>query len=71
MQLGEDPFQLMMEIELLAQDLHRLGDRSVTELRKYVIIVAGLSADYEIEVRMLENNPTDLERTEIKHNVGN
>ena len=61
----------MMEIDRLAADLHRLGDRSVTELRKYVIIVAGLSADYEIEVEMLENNPEDLERAEIKRVVGN
>ena len=36
MQLGEDLFQLlfMMEIERLAADLHRLGDRSVTEQKK-------------------------------------
>ena len=70
-QPGKNPFQLMMEIDRLAADLYRLGDRSVAELRKCVIIVAGLSADYEIEVHMLENNPTDLERAEIKRVVGN
>ena len=50
MQPGEDYFQFMMEIEWLAAGLHKLGNRSVTELIKCVIIVAGLSADYEIEV---------------------
>ena len=33
-------------------------------------IVAGLSADYEIEVQMLESNPTGLERAEIERVVG-
>ena len=60
MQAAEDPFQFMMEIDWLAADLHRLGDKSVIELRKCVFIVARLSADYEIEIRMLENNPTGL-----------
>ena len=50
MQPGEDHFQSMMETDRLAADLHKLGDRSVTERRKCVIIVAGLSADYEIEL---------------------
>ena len=50
MQPGEDSFQFMIEIEQSAADLHSLGDISVTELRKCVIVVAGLSADYEIEV---------------------
>ena len=36
-----------------------------------MIIVAGLSADYEIEVRMLENNPTSFERAEIEYVVVN
>ena len=57
MQPGEDPFQSMMEMDRLAADFHRLGGRSVTELRSCVSFVAGLSADYEIEVQMLENNP--------------
>ena len=34
--------------------LHRLGDESVTGLKKCIITVAGLSADYEMECRMLE-----------------
>ena len=72
MQPGEDPFQIIMEIGRLASDLHRLDGRSVTELKKCVIIVAGLSADDGIEVRMHdENNPTGLERTEIERVVGN
>ena len=29
-------------------------------------IVAGLSADYEIEVPMLDNNPTGLETTKVE-----
>ena len=45
MQLREDPFQFMMEIDQLAVDLHSLGDRLVTELRRFVIIVTRLSAD--------------------------
>ena len=48
----------------------RLGDRFVTELRKCVIIVATLSADYETEIRMLENNPIGLERVGIERVVG-
>ena len=45
MEPGVDPFNFMMEIDrlLIAADLHRLGDKSVTELRKCVIIVSGLS----------------------------
>ena len=30
MEPGEDPFQFLMEIDRLAADLHRLGDRLVT-----------------------------------------
>ena len=66
-----DPFKFMMEVDKLAADLHRLGDKSVTDLRKCVIIVAGLSADYEMECRMLENNPDGLNRSEIKRVIGN
>ena len=61
----------MMEIDRLAAGLHRLGDKSVTELRKCVIIVSGLYADFEMGCRMLENNPTGLNRAEIERVVGN
>ena len=71
MQPGGDPFKFMMEIDRLAADLHRLGDKSVTELGKCVIIMSGLSADFEMECRMLENNPAGLNRTEIEPAVGN
>ena len=71
MQPGEDPFQLMMEVDRLAEDLHRQGDRSITELIECVKVVAGLSADYEFEVRMLENIPTGVERAEIERVVAN
>ena len=71
MQPGEDPFQFMMEIYQLAADLDRLGGRSVSELRKCVIIVAGLSTDNEIKVRMIENNPACLDRPNIERTVGN
>ena len=70
MEPGEEPFKFIMEIDGLKTDLHRLSDRSVAELRKCVIIVVGLSADYEIEYHMLENNPTALERAEIEYVVG-
>ena len=33
--------------------------------------MAGLSADHEIEVQMLENNPAGLERAEIGRGVEN
>ena len=36
-----------------------------------MINVAGLSADYDIEVQMLENNPAVFERAEIEGVVGN
>ena len=70
MERGGDPFKVMMEIDRLAADLHCLGDKSVTELRKCVIIVSGLSADFEMECRMLENNPAGLNRAEIERIVG-
>ncbi|CAM9533451.1 unnamed protein product, partial [Ascophyllum nodosum] len=71
MEPGSDPFKFMMKVDKLAGDLHRLGDKSVTELRKCVIIVSGLSADFEMECRMLENNPDGLNRGEIERVVGN
>ena len=36
-----------------------------------MIIVGAVSADYEIEVRMLENTPASLDRVEIERVVGN
>ena len=71
MEPGGNPFKFMMEVDRLAADLHRLGDKSVTELRKCVIIVSGLSADSEMECRILENNPAGLNRAEIEGVVGN
>ena len=71
MEPGGDPFKFMMEIDRLAADLHRLGDKSVTELRKCVIIVSGMSTDFEMECRMLENNPAGLNRAGIQGVVGN
>ena len=71
MEPGSDPFKFMMEVDRLAADLQRLGDKSVTELRKCVIIVSGLSADFEMECRILENNPAGLNRAEIERVVGN
>ena len=70
MEPGGDPFKFMMEVDRLAADLHCLGDKSVTELRKCVIIVSGLSADFEMECRILENNPAGLNRAEIERVVG-
>ena len=61
----------MMENDRLTSELHRLGDASATQLRKCVIIVAEPSAHYQTEVCMLENNPTDLESSEIERVVGN
>ena len=66
MEPGGDPFKFMMEFYRLAADLHRLGDKSVIELRKCVLIVSGLSAEFEMECRMLENNPAGLNRAEIE-----
>ena len=71
MEPGGDPFKVMMEIGRLAADLHRLSNKSVTELRKCVIIVSGLSPDFEMERRMLENNPAGLNRAEIERVAGN
>ena len=71
MEPGGDPFKFMMEADRLAADLHRLGDKSVTELRKCVIIVSGLSVDFEMECRILKNNPAGLNKTEIERVVEN
>ena len=71
MEPGGDPFKFMMEVDRLAADLRCLGDKSVIELRKCLIIVSGLSADFEMECRILENNPTGLNRAEIECVVGN
>ena len=71
MEPSGDPFKFMMEDDRLAADLHPLGDKSVTELRKCVIIASGLSADFDMECRILENNPAGLNRAEIEHVVGN
>ena len=68
---GSDPYKFTMEIDRLAADLHRLGDKSLVELRKGVIIVAGLSADHEMKCQSVENNPTGFERAEIERVVGN
>ena len=71
MEPGGDPFKFIMEFDGLAADLHRLGDKSVTELRKCVIIVSGLPVDFEMECRMLENNPAGPNRAEIERVVEN
>ena len=71
MEPGGDPFKFMMKIDRLAAGLHRLGEKSVTELGKCVITVSGLSADFEMECRMLENNPSGLNKAEIECIVGN
>ena len=71
MEPGGDPFKFMMEIDRLAADLHSLDKKSVTELRKCMIIVSGLSADFEMECPMLENNSAGLNRAEIERVVGN
>ena len=71
MEPGGDPYKLMMEVGRLAADLHRLGDKSIIKLRKCVIIVSGLSADFEMEYRILENNPAGLNRAAIERVVGN
>ena len=40
-------------------------------MRKCVLIVAGLSVNYEIEIQMLKNNPAGLNMTKIERVVGN
>ena len=71
MEPGGDPFKFMMEVDRLAADLHHLDDKSVTELRKCVIIVSGRPVDFEMECRILKNNPAGLNRAEIERVVGN
>ena len=71
MELGGDPFKFMVEIDRLAADFHGLGEKFVTKLRKCVIIVSGLSADFEMECRMLDNNPAGLNKAEIERVEGN
>ena len=71
MEPGGDPFKFTMEVDRLTADLHRLGDKFVTELKKCVIIVSSLSADFEMECRILENSLAGLNRAEIESVVGN
>ena len=72
MELGKGSFKFMMElVDWLAADPRKLGDRSKPQLRKCVIILAGPSADYKIECRILKNNPTGLKRAQIERVVGN
>ena len=71
MEPGGDPFKFKMEVDRLAVDLHRLGDKSVTELRKCVINVSGLSANFEMESRILENNPAGFSRAVVERVVRN
>ena len=71
MEPGGESFKFIMEVDRLAADLHCLGDKSVTELRKCVVIVSGLPADFEMECCILGNNPADLNRAEIERVVGN
>ena len=71
MEQGGNPSKFMMEIDTLTANLHRLGDKSVTEQKQCVIIVAGLSAGYEMEHHTLENTSTRLDRAEIERVSGN
>ena len=71
MEPGSDPFKFVMEVDRLAAGLHRLGDKSVTDVRKCVLVVSGMSAGFAMECRMLENNPSGLNRAEIERVVGN
>ena len=72
MQRGKEGlFRIQDGNSRVSSRLHRLGDKSVTKLRKCVIIVAGLSNDHDIECRMLENSPTGLERAETELILGN
>ena len=71
MEPGGDPFKFTMEIDRLAADLHLFGEKPVIKLRKCVIIMTGLSVDYEIECRVLGNNSEGLQRAEIERAVGN
>ena len=70
MEPGGDPFKFLMEIYRLAADLRRLGDKFVTEVRKSVVIVSGLSVEFEMECLMLENSSAGLNRSEIERVVG-
>ena len=54
MEARGDPFEFILEVDGLTADLHYLGDKPETELRKSTIVVVGLSAGYEIEWCMLE-----------------
>ena len=54
-----------MDVDRLTADLHRLDDNRTEYKYDY------RSGNYEIEIRMLENNPTDLQRAETERVVGN
>ena len=71
MEPGGEPLKFKIEIDRLATDLHRMSEKLETEPRKRVIIVAELSAGYDMECRMLENNPAGLNMAENERAVGN
>ena len=52
-----DPFKFILEIDGLTANHHYLGDEPENELRKstIVVLIVGLSANYEMEGCMLEN----------------
>ena len=54
------PFKFVLEADGLIANHQSLGDKPVTELRKCLIIVAGLSTGCEMEWCMLNNIPPGL-----------
>ena len=53
MEIGENPREFIMRVDSTAKELRRLG-KTVDEDDIVVVILNGVSSEYDIEVRLLE-----------------
>ena len=61
----------MIEIDRLAKELQRVGNKTISEMKQYVVIVVERSADYEMVCHILKNNAAGLSRAEIERGLWN
>ena len=54
MELGEHPRQCFLRVDPLVKEIERVG-RPIIEKDINIVLLRGLSSQYEVEVRMLES----------------